>query len=104
MAATIWTRRSMTSVTTMAYADLNIACSSQGSILGFQTARFPRSPFQTEKPAKCHIGVIPPTAVLVGQKRLLPLQDDIASTARWYRSEPHAAFPTLPGLNELEVT
>ncbi|MBA2680792.1 MAG: DUF2961 domain-containing protein [Ktedonobacteraceae bacterium] len=35
--------------------------------------------------------------------RYLPLQDDIASTAFWYQSEPHIPFPTLPGMNELEV-
>lgn len=35
--------------------------------------------------------------------RYLPLQDDIASTAFWYQSEPHAAFPVLPDLNGLEV-
>jgi len=40
---------------------------------------------------------------LEGQKRYLPLQDDIASTALWYQMEPHAAFPILPDLNELEV-
>jgi hypothetical protein len=38
-----------------------------------------------------------------GQARYLPLQDDIASTVFWYQSEPHAPFPTLPGINELEV-
>lgn len=37
------------------------------------------------------------------QGRYLPLQDDIASTAFWYQLEPHAAFPALPGLNDLEV-
>jgi hypothetical protein len=26
-----------------------------------------------------------------------PLTDDIASVGYWYQSEPHAAFPTLPG-------
>jgi hypothetical protein len=31
------------------------------------------------------------------------LQDDIASTAFWYQAEPHAPFPELPGLNDLEV-
>lgn len=41
---------------------------------------------------------------LEGQSRYLPLQDDIASTAFWYQAEPHAPFPTLPGLNELEVS
>ena len=40
---------------------------------------------------------------LEGQRRYLPLQDDIASTAVWYQSEPHAPFPELPGLNGLEV-
>jgi len=38
-----------------------------------------------------------------GQPRYLPLQDDIASTAFWYQTEPHAPFPTLPPLSELEV-
>ena len=37
------------------------------------------------------------------QSRYLPLKDDIASTAFWYQAEPHAEFPTLPGLNDLEV-
>ncbi|MCC6456981.1 MAG: DUF2961 domain-containing protein [Caldilineaceae bacterium] len=40
---------------------------------------------------------------LNGLRRYLPLQDDIASTAFWYQSEPHAPFPALPGMNELEV-
>jgi hypothetical protein len=35
--------------------------------------------------------------------RYLPLQDDIASTAFWYQTEPHASFPTLPGRNGIEV-
>ena len=38
-----------------------------------------------------------------GRRRYLPLQDDVASTAFWYQAEPHAAFPPLPGLDELEV-
>lgn len=38
-----------------------------------------------------------------GQPRYLPLQDDIASTAFWYQAEPHAPFPDLPDLNDLEV-
>ncbi len=33
----------------------------------------------------------------------LPLKDDIASTVFWYQSEPHAAFPTLPTFEFLEV-
>jgi hypothetical protein len=35
--------------------------------------------------------------------RYLPLQDDIASTVFWYQAEPHAAFPSLPGRDILEV-
>jgi len=35
--------------------------------------------------------------------RYLPLQDDIASVAFWYQSEPHAPFPTLPDRDALEV-
>ncbi len=35
--------------------------------------------------------------------RYLPLQDDIASTAFWYQTEPHNAFPALPDKDHLEV-
>jgi hypothetical protein len=35
--------------------------------------------------------------------RFLPLQDDIASTAFWYQSEPHAPFPQLADADGLEV-
>jgi hypothetical protein len=35
--------------------------------------------------------------------RYLPLQDDISSVAFWYQTEPHAAFPPLPGKDHLEV-
>jgi hypothetical protein len=35
--------------------------------------------------------------------RYLPLQDDIASVAYWYQSEPHAPFPQLPDKDRLEV-
>jgi D-arabinan exo alpha-(1,3)/(1,5)-arabinofuranosidase (non-reducing end) len=38
-----------------------------------------------------------------GKSRYLPLQDDIASTAFWYQTEPHNPFPPLPDLNDLEV-
>ena len=40
---------------------------------------------------------------LQDQRRYLPLQDDIASTAFWYQTDPHAPFPALPDLNGLEV-
>jgi hypothetical protein len=35
--------------------------------------------------------------------RYLPLQDDIASVAYWYQTEPHAPFPHLPDKDMLEV-
>ncbi len=35
--------------------------------------------------------------------RYLPNQDDIASVAFWYQSEPHNAFPALPDKDCLEV-
>jgi hypothetical protein len=34
--------------------------------------------------------------------RYLPLQDDIASVAYWYQTEPHVAFPKLPDRDALE--
>ena len=42
-------------------------------------------------------------SALEGMSRYLPGKDDIASTSFWYQAEPHAAFPKLPGLNDLEV-
>ncbi len=38
-----------------------------------------------------------------GNPRYLPLQDDIASMAVWYQSEPHEPFPRLIDMNALEV-
>jgi hypothetical protein len=35
--------------------------------------------------------------------KYLPLTDDIASVAFWYQTEPHAAFPTLPSKEQLEI-
>lgn len=35
--------------------------------------------------------------------RYLPLRDDIASTAYWYQTEPHAEFPKLGSYDELAV-
>lgn len=35
--------------------------------------------------------------------RYLPLQDDIASTAFWYQTEPHVPHPLLPDADGLEV-
>jgi hypothetical protein len=43
-------------------------------------------------------------STLQGQRRYLPLQDDVASTAFWYQAEPHAPFPAFADLNYLEVT
>jgi len=38
-----------------------------------------------------------------GNGRYLPLQDDIASVAFWYQTEPHQTFSALPSKDELEV-
>jgi len=38
-----------------------------------------------------------------GNGRYLPLQDDIASVAFWYQTEPHQSFLALPSKDELEV-
>jgi hypothetical protein len=35
--------------------------------------------------------------------RYLPLKDDFASIAYWYQSEPHNAFPPLPGKDKLAI-
>jgi hypothetical protein len=35
--------------------------------------------------------------------KYLPLQDDIASVAYWYQTEPHAKFPPLPAVNKLVI-
>jgi hypothetical protein len=35
--------------------------------------------------------------------RYLPLEDDIATVAYWYQTEPHAIFPKLPTRDLLEV-
>jgi hypothetical protein len=42
-------------------------------------------------------------ASLDGQARYHSREDDIASTVFWYQTEPHAPFPSFPGLNDLEV-
>ena len=35
-------------------------------------------------------------------ERYMPLQDDIATVAFWYQTEPHNPFPPLPSKDELE--
>ena len=35
--------------------------------------------------------------------RYMPLQDDIATVAFWYQSEPHGVFPVFPTRDELEI-
>lgn len=37
------------------------------------------------------------------ETRYLPLQDDIASVAYWYQTEPHAPFPALGNRDVLEI-
>ena len=38
-----------------------------------------------------------------GSGRYLPLEDDIASVAFWYQTEPHAKFPALPDKDALAI-
>jgi hypothetical protein len=38
-----------------------------------------------------------------GNRRYLPLMDDISSVAYWYQTEPHASFPKLPVKDDLEI-
>jgi D-arabinan exo alpha-(1,3)/(1,5)-arabinofuranosidase (non-reducing end) len=38
-----------------------------------------------------------------GNRRYLPLMDDISSVAFWYQTEPHAPFPKLPDKDHLEI-
>ena len=54
-----------------------------------------------QRPARHHPGAR--LALALRTRRYLPLQDDIASTAFWYQTEPHAPFPDAPSLNDLEV-
>jgi hypothetical protein len=37
------------------------------------------------------------------EQRYLPLQDDIASVAFWYQTEPHSPHPPLPDIDGLEI-
>ncbi|MBW3625209.1 MAG: DUF2961 domain-containing protein [Armatimonadetes bacterium] len=60
-------------------------------------------PIRFEQDLRVTIQALGWRAAMEGKARYLPLQDDIASTAFWYQSEPHAPFPDLPGRNELEV-
>jgi hypothetical protein len=60
-------------------------------------------PIRFERDLRVTIQALGWRAPLEGKSRYLPGQDDIASTAFWYQAEPHAPFPTLPGLNDLEV-
>jgi Protein of unknown function (DUF2961) len=60
-------------------------------------------PIRFEQDLRVTIQALGWCSALNGHKRYLPLRDDIASTALWYQSEPHAPFPVLGGLNELEV-
>lgn len=62
-----------------------------------------RDPIRFQKDLRVTLQALGWRSELEGKGRYLPLQDDIASTTFWYQSEPHAPFPELPGINELEV-
>lgn len=38
-----------------------------------------------------------------GERRFLPLQDDISSVAYWYQTLPHTPFPPVPDRNAREI-
>ena len=60
-------------------------------------------PIRFKKDLRVTIQALGWRSALEGKTRYLPLQDDIASTAFWYQSEPHAPFPAIRPLNDLEV-
>ncbi|HET6387483.1 MAG TPA: glycoside hydrolase family 172 protein [Armatimonadota bacterium] len=60
-------------------------------------------PIRFQQDLKVTIQALGWRSAIGGQGRYLPLQDDIASVGYWYQTEPHAAFPTLPDRNALEV-
>ena len=60
-------------------------------------------PVRFEEDLKVNIQALGWRSSIDGKRRYLPLQDDIASTAFWYQTEPHAPFPDLPGRNYLEI-
>jgi hypothetical protein len=60
-------------------------------------------PIRFQQDLKVTIQALGWRSPLEGKSRYLPLQDDIASTAFWYQTEPHIPFPKLPDLNGLEV-
>lgn len=60
-------------------------------------------PIRFQQDLKVTIQALGWRSALDGQRRYLPLQDDIASTSFWYQQEPHAPFPELPDINGLEV-
>ena len=60
-------------------------------------------PIRFEKDLQVTIQALGWRSSVEGQRRYLPLQDDIASVGFWYQAEPHAPFPELPDADFLEV-
>ncbi len=60
-------------------------------------------PVRFERDLRVTVQALGWRSALNGQRRFLPLQDDIASTAFWYQAEPHAPFPQAPTFNQVEV-
>lgn len=60
-------------------------------------------PIRFEQDLKVTIQALGWRSSLKGDVRYLPLQDDTASTAFWYQLDPHAPFPALGTINDLEV-
>jgi hypothetical protein len=60
-------------------------------------------PIRFEEDLRVTIQALGWRSAMEGQRRYLPLQDDISSVGYWYQAEPHAPFPQLPDRNYLEV-
>lgn len=60
-------------------------------------------PLRFEKDLRVTIQDLGWRSATEGKGRYLVRQDDIATTAFWYQSEPHATFPDLPEMDVLEV-
>jgi hypothetical protein len=60
-------------------------------------------PIRFEEDLRVTIQALGWRSAMDGQRRYLPLQDDISSVGYWYQAEPHAPFPALPDRNYLEV-
>ena len=88
----------------LGYADLTML-SHPGREMGRQGNRHGMYRFHVMDPIRFHSDLRVTMQALGwrSEGRYLALQDDIASVAYWYQSEPHGAFPKLGSRDDLEV-